>query len=55
MENLNPNTSKSSVKNTIILLLACAFAVGSVTSCGTVRGIGHDVETVGNGIGQATR
>lgn len=44
---------KTSQKRTIILILASALLVAFSTSCGTVRGFGRDVESVGDGIEHA--
>ena len=46
---------KTSLKRTVILILASAIAVAFSTSCGTVRGFGSDVETVGESIEHAAR
>ena len=45
---------KTPFKLTVFLLLASALAV-ALTGCGTVRGFGNDVETVGNGIEKSAR
>jgi predicted small secreted protein len=55
MENLPTPATKTSVKHSIYFMLASAIVIVGITSCGTVRGIGHDVETVGNGIEKSTR
>lgn len=46
---------KTSLKRTVILILASALAVVFSTSCGTVRGFGRDVETVGENIEHSAR
>ena len=46
---------KTSFKRTAILILASALAVIFSAGCGTVRGFGRDVGTVGEGIEKSTR
>lgn len=46
---------KTSLKNTIILILASALAVAFSAGCRTVRGFGQDVETVGGNIEESSR
>ena len=46
---------KTSLKYTAILILASALAVVFSSGCGTVRGFGRDVETVGENIEQSAR
>jgi len=46
---------KTSSKRTVILILASALTMAFATSCGTVRGVGRDVESVGDGIERAAR
>lgn len=46
---------KNSFKRTAILILASALAVIFSAGCGTVRGFGRDVGTVGEGIEKSTR
>lgn len=46
---------KSPIQRTAILILATALAVAFSSSCGTVRGFGRDVETVGENIEQSAR
>jgi predicted small secreted protein len=41
---------KTPFKLTVVLLLASALAAILTSGCGTIRGFGNDVETVGNGI-----
>lgn len=45
---------KTSLKRTVILILASALAVAFSTGCGTVRGFGRDVGTVGDNIEKST-
>lgn len=44
-----------SYKRTAILILASALAVVFCAGCGTVRGLGRDVETVGENIENSSR
>lgn len=44
---------KTSLKRTAILILASALMAAFSTSCGTVRGVGQDVGSVGHGIQHA--
>lgn len=46
---------KTSLKRTAILILASALAVAFSAGCGTVRGFGRDVGTVGDNIEKSTR
>jgi predicted small secreted protein len=46
---------KTPVQRIIILTLASALAAAFVAGCGTVRGFGRDVGTVGNEIEKSTR
>ena len=46
---------KTSLKRTVMLILASALAVAFSAGCGTVRGFGRDVETVGENIEDASR
>ncbi len=46
---------KTSFKRTAILILASALAVAFSAGCGTVRGFGRDVETVGENIEESAR
>ncbi|HSP43048.1 MAG TPA: entericidin A/B family lipoprotein [Luteolibacter sp.] len=46
---------KTSLTRTIILILASALAVVFSAGCGTVRGFGSDVETVGENIEESAR
>lgn len=46
---------KPSLKRTIILILASVLAVVFSAGCGTVRGFGRDVETVGENIEESAR
>jgi predicted small secreted protein len=46
---------KTSLKRTIILLIASALAVVFSAGCGTVRGFGRDVENVGENIEESAR
>ena len=46
---------KSSFKSIVILLFASALMAVITSSCGTVRGFGSDVGTVGNGIRNSAR
>jgi predicted small secreted protein len=46
---------KSKYNRTLILLLASALFAFLSASCGTVHGIGHDVETVGDEIQEVAR
>jgi predicted small secreted protein len=46
---------KSSLKHIAILVLASALAAAFTSGCGTVRGFGRDVGTVGDGIQKSTR
>jgi len=55
VETPHANTMKTQIKNTTILILASALVALFSTGCGTVRGIGKDVGTVGHGIEKSTR
>ncbi len=46
---------KRSFKHIVILALASALAAVFSAGCGTVRGFGRDVGTVGEGIQKSTR
>lgn len=46
---------KTSLKRTVILILATALGVVFSSGCGTVRGFGRDVETVGENIEESAR
>lgn len=46
---------KTPVKRIVILILASAFIAAFCTGCGTVRGFGNDVETVGGNIEDSAR
>ncbi|RPJ34284.1 MAG: entericidin A/B family lipoprotein [Verrucomicrobiaceae bacterium] len=46
---------KKSLKQTVILLIASVLVAAFSAGCGTVRGFGRDVETVGEGIEKSTR
>lgn len=46
---------KPSLKRTIVLILASVLAVVFSAGCGTVRGFGRDVETVGENIEESAR
>lgn len=46
---------KIPLKRTTILILASALAVLFSAACGTVRGFGRDVETVGENIEDSAR
>ncbi len=46
---------KTSLISTVILIIASALVVVFSAGCGTVRGFGRDVETVGENIEQSTR
>ena len=46
---------KPKYKRTIIILLTSALFAFFGMSCGTVHGIGHDVEKVGDNIQEAAR
>jgi predicted small secreted protein len=46
---------KRSLKHIAILALAAALAAVFTSGCGTVRGFGRDVGTVGDGIQKSTR
>ena len=46
---------KTSIKRTVILAIASALAVAFSAGCGTIRGFGKDVGTVGEGIEKSTR
>ncbi len=46
---------KPSLKHIAILVLASALAAVFTSGCGTVRGFGRDVGTVGDGIQKSTR
>jgi predicted small secreted protein len=55
VENPQIKAMKTPLTRTALLILASALAVIFSTSCGTVRGFGRDVETVGGGIEQSAR
>jgi predicted small secreted protein len=46
---------KTSSKRIAILMLASTFLALFSAGCGTIRGIGRDVGTVGEGIEKSTR
>jgi predicted small secreted protein len=46
---------KTSHKRISLLILATALAVVFTAGCGTVRGFGRDVETVGENIEESAR
>ena len=46
---------KSKYNRTLIMLLASLLFALFGAGCGTIRGIGNDVETVGEGVQDATR
>jgi predicted small secreted protein len=55
VENPRIKAMKTSLKRSAILILASALAVVFSAGCGTVRGFGKDVGTVGEGIEKSTR
>jgi predicted small secreted protein len=46
---------KTRIKHTILLMLASSLVAVFSSGCGTVRGIGKDVGTVGEGIEKSAR
>jgi len=46
---------KTPIKSFTILLLVSAVAAVFSSGCGTIRGFGRDVETVGDGIERSAR
>ena len=46
---------KSYTQRIILFALASALGAALIAGCGTVRGIGRDVGTVGHGIEKSTR
>jgi predicted small secreted protein len=46
---------KTPLKLTAFLLIASTLAVAFTSGCGTVRGFGRDVETVGGNIEESAR
>jgi predicted small secreted protein len=46
---------KTPIKRIILLILSSAFIAALSTGCGTVRGFGNDVETVGGNIEDSAR
>jgi predicted small secreted protein len=46
---------KTSAKRLVLLLLTSALWTVFSTSCNTVRGVGRDVESAGEGIQKSTR
>lgn len=55
VRNPHVKTMKASLKNTAILIAASILTVVFITSCGTVRGFGRDVEHVGDSIEDSAR
>jgi predicted small secreted protein len=49
------NVMKKPIKHIVILTLASVLVAAFTAGCGTVRGIGRDVGTVGHGIEKSTR
>lgn len=49
------NVMKKPSNRTILLTICTFLAVWFSTSCGTVRGFGRDVETVGGSIEESAR